>query len=91
MKNGIRQIIGKSVSGVVLAENDERSPRTQLFLTFSDGTYLEIWGDEFTYAGAFDRGTIETASAYAKKFGSRITEIHPSPASEGEADKQERI
>lgn len=77
MKDGIREIVGKTISGVVIAQNQERSPRNQVFLTFSDGTYFEIWGDSFTCAGGVDRGTADDAIAYAKSFHAQITQKYP--------------
>lgn len=76
MKDGIREIIGKNISGVVVAQND-KSPRIQLFLTFTDGTYFEIWGDNFSCAGGIDRGGAATAAGYAQALGARITASYP--------------
>ncbi len=84
MKDGIREIVGKSIAGIVVAENN-RSPRVQLFLTFTDGTYFEIWGDSFSCAGGVDRGDAETAAAYARLFGARITKIYPNPSAAQQA------
>ncbi len=82
MKDGVGEIVGKSIAGIVVAENN-RPPRVQLFLTFADGTYFEIWGDNFTCAGGVDRGDAETAAAYAKSFGARITKTFPNPNAAG--------
>lgn len=71
MKDAIREIIGKTITGIVTATND-RSPQTRLFLGFADGTYFEFWG-EFTCSGGVDKGDIKAAEAYARKFpGSTI-------------------
>ena len=77
MKDGIGQILGRTVSGVIIAKNERRSPRYQLFLTFSDGTYFEIWGDSVACAGGIDRGGADAAIAYAESFGAHITARYP--------------
>ena len=42
MKNGYEEIIGKTISGVVMTEDDNRY---QIYLTFKDGTFFEFWGN----------------------------------------------
>lgn len=78
MKDGIKEIVGKTICGAVVAVNSE-TPRVQLFLTFTDGTYFEIYGDSYTGAGGVDRGDTKTATAYAKSFGAEITQTYPAP------------
>jgi hypothetical protein len=42
---GLREMLGKTITGVIAKQNRvNRPPPSQLFLNFSDGTYLEIWG-----------------------------------------------
>lgn len=76
MKDGIKEIIGKTVSGAVVGKNS-RQPHVQLMLTFTDGTYFEIWGDSFTCAGGVDKGNAETASAYVTSMGGSVTQRYP--------------
>lgn len=76
MKTGVGDIIGKTISGVVVAEN-KRNPRQQVFLVFSDGTYLEFWGESFNCAGGLHRGDAVAASQYAEGMGARITDVYP--------------
>lgn len=73
MKDGIKQILGKTVSSVIIAENARRSPKSQVFLVFSDGTYFEMWGDSVACAGGIDKGGPETAIAYAESIGAHVT------------------
>ena len=76
MKTGIQKIIGKTVSHVVVATN-ERAPRQQMFLVFSDGTMLEFWGEHFNCGSGLDRGGMAEAVWHARAGGAKITEIHP--------------
>jgi hypothetical protein len=75
MKDGLKQVIGKHISGVVVASRPS-SPRQQLFLTFADGTYFEIWGDSFSCAGGVDLGGAPAAIAYATGMGAKITRLY---------------
>lgn len=43
VKTGIKGIIGKTITGVLVAETP-RQPNTQVFLVFGDGTYYEPHG-----------------------------------------------
>lgn len=77
MKQAIGQIVGKTISGIVVAKKSNY-PCVQLFITFTDGTYFEIYGDDFTCAGGVDRGDAEKAASYAKSFaGAKITATYP--------------
>lgn len=71
MKGGLSKILGKTISGVVVAEN-HRNPKQQVFIVFSNGTYLEIYGDEFTCANGLDSGGVEEAVAYAEGMDASI-------------------
>jgi hypothetical protein len=54
MKAGLFQILGKTVSGVVVKERKFRdTPRTQVFLLFRDGTQLEL----YAWEGGFSCGS----------------------------------
>lgn len=72
MKSGIENIIGKTVSNVVVADK-EKPPYRQVFLVFSDNTYFELYG-KFTGAGGVDRGGVEDVIEYAEKMGGKITD-----------------
>ena len=45
-QRALSQMIGKIVSGVVLTTTSEGHPRSQVFITFSDGTAFEFWSDD---------------------------------------------
>ena len=65
MKDGIRQIVGKTISGVVVKEAD-RLPRMQVYLLFTDGTYFEIYSGsgDMSWASCLDVGSIERVREY---------------------------
>lgn len=61
MKDEVRQILGKRITGVVIKERKgEGHPRGQLFLVFEDGTYYEFYTpfDTISTTGGVCRGTI---------------------------------
>ena len=43
MKDGIGQIVGRRISGV-LVKDSQKEPRQQIFLLFEDGTLYELYG-----------------------------------------------
>lgn len=75
MKDGLAKILGKTISGVVVASKD-REPKQQVFLTFTDGTYFEFWGEQFSCAGGVDDGGIEKAVSYAEGIGATVTNVY---------------
>ena len=62
---GVRQILGKTISGIVVKENTNAysRPQSQVFLMFTDGTYYEIYGD-LSFTGGIDRGGQQEVLAY---------------------------
>jgi hypothetical protein len=44
MIGAMSHIVGKTISGVIVKEGDE-TPRSQVFLLFTDGTYYELYSD----------------------------------------------
>jgi hypothetical protein len=61
MKEGWKQIVGKTVEAVVVGKST-KAPCRQVFLRFTDGTSLEIYGDSFTCAnGVLRRADPEAA------------------------------
>lgn len=52
MKEEIKDIVGKTIKGVVVRESD-KAPQSQVFLVFTDGTYYELYtSGSFTISGA---------------------------------------
>lgn len=64
VKSGIQEILGKTIVGVLATQNDNELGN-QVFLSFSDGTWFEIYGRHITCAGGVCRGTDMTAKDYA--------------------------
>jgi len=64
--NSLKEILGKSVKGVIVKENIKgQYPRMSLFLVFSDDTYYEIYSDgSLDFAGGIDQGGMEHARQY---------------------------
>lgn len=76
MKDGVKQIVGKQISAVVVAAS-KRAPKSQMFLVFSDRTYLEIWGDTFTAAGGLDPGGTPEVIRQTVESNDTITGTYP--------------
>lgn len=64
-KAEVATIIGKTVKHVVVKEGDS-SPRSQVFLVFTDDTYYEFYSTHGTIsgAGAIDTGGVEAVRRY---------------------------
>lgn len=71
MKEGLHEIVGKTIHSVITANND-REPRIQVFLVFSDGTYFEFYGAAFTCTSALSQGGLAAAERYAGLAGGTV-------------------
>lgn len=76
MKDGIKQIIGKTVTGVLVGHN-ERAPSRQVFLLFSDGTSFEFWGNDFTGAGGVDPGDARSVRESIERARGEVRASYP--------------
>jgi hypothetical protein len=58
VKDSLKQVIGKTLSGVVVCRNPKRS---RLFLAFEDGTSFEFWvpDDDFSMAKGIDQQSLQ--------------------------------
>jgi hypothetical protein len=66
----LKQIVGKTITGIVLHESEGPGPRYQLFMIFNDNTYLEFYGDmSWT-------NRLETVKQYASWFGGKVVVIN---------------
>ena len=79
MKSGLKDMIGRTVSGVVTAERPH-SPKVLLFLTFTDGTFYEIYGDDIHSTSGVCSGGVTDAVTYANLFSPEKVETHTSRA-----------
>lgn len=75
MKAGIKDILGKTIASVIVA-NNTNLPSHQVFLVFSDGTFFEFWGEQFSCAGGIRPGNAVRAAEYAESMGA-IVKIYP--------------
>ena len=59
MKDGAAEIIGKTITGVIVksAKDGKGHPKGQLFLVFDDGSSFEFYNDygPFSAAGSLDK------------------------------------
>jgi len=76
MKLGIKDIIGKQITGVIAARHRVEPPRQQLFLIFSDGTSLELYGESFNCAGGLDRCGGPDSIQRGLRAGTEITDSY---------------
>lgn len=75
MKDGTRHVVGRKISEVVVGQNS--ADRMQyVFLVFSDGTYFEFYGRDFTCAGGVDHGDVRDAAKYLERTGATIGDIY---------------
>lgn len=71
----LKQIIGKTIAGIVTRESVGAGPRYQLFVIFTDNTYLEFYGD-MGWSTHLDAGDVETVRQYASRFGGKVVVIN---------------
>ena len=60
-----KNIVGKTIKGVVVKESDWKNPRSQIFLLFDDNTYYEFYSAS-TIRGihGIDKGGMDTVKNY---------------------------
>jgi hypothetical protein len=71
----LKQIIGKSIGGIVLAENTGPGPQYQIFVIFTDNTYLEFYGN-LGWSTYLETGDVQTVRQYASRFGGKVIVIN---------------
>jgi hypothetical protein len=65
MKSAISQIIGKTISGVLVKESQGGDPTSQAFLVFDDNTYYELYSSrKICGASGVDPGGMKAAKEY---------------------------
>jgi hypothetical protein len=82
MHAGIKEVIGKRITAVVVAESP-RLPQRQVFLIFADDTYFEFYGTDcgFSWTEGVDPGGLEKVRAYIAQFaGAEIKAEYFHPA-----------
>ena len=79
-KDSLNDLIGKIISGVVVAQYPEGNPRSRTYLTFSDGTAFEFWEDEegMAMAGGLDVGGVDQITEMLeRREGAKIVTFRP--------------
>jgi hypothetical protein len=71
----LKQIVGKTIAGIVTREGAGVGPRYQLFMIFTDNTYLEFYGD-MGWSTLLQSGDIDTVKQYATRFGGKVVVIN---------------
>jgi hypothetical protein len=71
----LKQIIGKTIAGIVTRQGVGTGPRYQLFMIFTDNTYLEFYGD-MGRSTHLDTGDVETVKQDASRFGGKVVVIN---------------
>lgn len=63
----VDQILGKTITGVVIKRSMRDNPRTQLHLVFADGTHFEFYcqHDDIVPIKGLRRGGIEAINRYS--------------------------
>ena len=81
MKSGIKQIIGKTVTGVVVADSHIRNcPDRHIFITFTDGTFFEVYGENFSGASGLNTGGLPEVMDYVNHLEVSIIDIYQASA-----------
>lgn len=70
----LKQILGKTIAAIVTREGAGAGPRYQLFVIFTDNTYLEFYGD-IGWSTHLETGDVETVKHYLTRFGGRVVVI----------------
>jgi hypothetical protein len=79
----VGEIVGKRVVGVVITENHESQPSGQLYLAFSDGTYIEFFagGDRIQTINALGTLGVEAITESKKRRpGNKVWTFHRHPS-----------
>jgi len=75
MKDAVRQIVGRRISAVVVAQKERGQPSDQVFLVFEDGNYYEFYGS-FTSTGGVDPGGVEKVISYIHKLKAQVRHVY---------------
>jgi hypothetical protein len=64
----LKQVLEKTVAGVVIRRNAGADLRDQLFVVFTDNTYVEF-SDDVSRSNRLEVGSLETVKQYAAQLG----------------------
>lgn len=76
MNDHIKEIVGRTIKGVVVKESSKDSPRMQIFLIFSDGYYFEIYNShgQLTWTKGLNQGGLPEVRNYLPDVGDIVLE-----------------
>lgn len=79
MKDGAQEILGRTISGVVIKSGSGREPTSQLFLVFSDGSYFEFYSGSghIHPTGGVSPGGIDEVRRYMDRATEVVFETYP--------------
>ena len=72
MKLGLGETVGKTIAAVIVAKG--KRPRNQVFLVFTDGSSLELYGEDFTCCAGLDAA--ERIERYVMSNGGEIVHVY---------------
>jgi hypothetical protein len=70
----LRNIVRKTIAGAVIRYGAGAGPQDQLFIVFTDNTYLEFYGT-LGWANGLEVGDLQTVKQYSAKFGGNVEVI----------------
>lgn len=82
MKSGLREIVGKTISDVIVARNERGDPANQVFLVFDDGSFFEVWGAQFNCNGGVWPGGVAEPEHYVGRCGAKVVDRYPQRAAD---------
>ncbi|MCD6585347.1 MAG: hypothetical protein J7K96_06260, partial [Desulfobacteraceae bacterium] len=77
MKDGLKYIIGKKITSIIVARKEPPDQRSHVFFIFSDESSFEFWGPNFSCVSGLYYGGIEYAINYTRSLGAKIINIYP--------------
>jgi hypothetical protein len=69
-----KEILVKTIAGIVLREGTKAGLRSQFFVIFTDNTYLELYGD-IEWSTHLESGDVETVKQRAARLGGSVVSI----------------
>src|SRR5512139_3841384 len=70
----LKQVVKKTIAGVVIHRSVGSGPRDQLFIVFTDNTYAEFYGD-VGWADRLKVGDLESVKLYTAQLGGNVIVI----------------
>ena len=69
VKDSLADLVGRTISSVVVTKNNETEPQSQLFLIFQDGTSFEFWvdGAQLSMASKIDDESLDDVIRLARE------------------------